>query len=71
VNASAPGLILETPFHDNYTPVETQKALIGATPLGRPGLPADCAGAVLWLVSDLGSFSTGAVIDLNGGVYFS
>ena len=71
VNAIAPGLILETPFHEMYTPLDVQRATIDAIPLGRAGLPADCAGAVLWLASDLGAFSSGAVIDLNGGGYFS
>ena len=69
-NSIAPGLILETPFHETFTPPEGQRAAIAATPLGRPGNPADVAGAVLYLVSDLGSFSNGAVLDLNGGTYF-
>jgi 3-oxoacyl-[acyl-carrier protein] reductase len=71
VNAVAPGLILETPFHDTFTSVEAQRVTIEATPLRRAGLPADCGGAVLYLVSDLAGFATGAVIDLNGGSYFS
>jgi 3-oxoacyl-[acyl-carrier protein] reductase len=71
VNAVAPGLILDTPFHATFTSDENQKVAIAATPLHRPGYPADCAGAVLYLVSDLGSFSTGAVVDVNGGTYFS
>jgi 3-oxoacyl-[acyl-carrier protein] reductase len=51
--------------------VEAQHATIEAIPLRRAGLPADCGGAVLFLVSDLAGFATGAVIDLNGGSYFS
>jgi 3-oxoacyl-[acyl-carrier protein] reductase len=71
VNAVAPGLILDTPFHPAFTPEESQRATIEATPLRTAGYPRDVAGAVLYLVSDLGSFVTGAVIDLNGGTYFS
>jgi 3-oxoacyl-[acyl-carrier protein] reductase len=70
VNAIAPGLILDTPFHATFTPEERQQATIAATPLRRAGYPDDCAGAVLYLVSDLAGFATGAVIDLNGGTYF-
>jgi 3-oxoacyl-[acyl-carrier protein] reductase len=70
VNAIAPGLILDTPFHATFTSEERQKATIAATPLRRPGYPVDCAGAVLYLVSDLASFATGAIVDLNGGTYF-
>lgn len=71
VNAIAPGLILDTPFHATFTSEERQQATIAATPLRRAGQPADCAGAVLYLVSELSSFVTGAVIDLNGGTYFT
>jgi 3-oxoacyl-[acyl-carrier protein] reductase len=71
VNGIAPGLILETPFHETFTPEERQQATIALTPLKRAGRPDDCAGAVLYLVSDLASFATGTVIDLNGGTYFT
>jgi 3-oxoacyl-[acyl-carrier protein] reductase len=71
VNAIAPGLVLDTPFHETFTPLADQRATIDSIPLHRGGLPADCAGAVLYLVSDLGSFANGAVIDLNGGAWFS
>jgi 3-oxoacyl-[acyl-carrier protein] reductase len=70
VNAIAPGLILDTPFHATFTSGDRQQATIASTPLRRAGYPADCAGAVLYLVSDLASFATGTVIDLNGGTYF-
>ncbi len=71
VNAVAPGLILDTPFHEMFTPPNEQQAAIDSTPLHRAGFPVDVAGAVLYLVSELGAFCTGAVIDLNGGTYFS
>ena len=70
VNAISPGLILDTPFHQTFTPEADQQLAIKATPLGRAGKPSDVAGAVLFLVSESGSFCTGVVIDLNGGTYF-
>ncbi|MER7365117.1 SDR family NAD(P)-dependent oxidoreductase [Nonomuraea wenchangensis] len=38
------------------------------TALGRWGRPADVAGAVLWLASDLARYVTGAVIAVDGGI---
>jgi 3-oxoacyl-[acyl-carrier protein] reductase len=70
VNAIAPGTILDTPFHETFTPKAAQEASIAATPLLRAGVPDDVAGAVLYLASELGAFCTGAVLDLNGGSYF-
>ena len=32
-------------------------------------LPADIAGACLYLASDLSAFMTGATLDVNGGAY--
>ncbi|MCC6177539.1 MAG: SDR family oxidoreductase [Chloroflexi bacterium] len=37
-------------------------------PLGRVGYPEDCAGAVLFLVSDDASYITGQVIAVDGGM---
>ena len=71
VNAVAPGLILDTPFHETFTPPEAQQAAIAGIPLKRPGLPDDVAGAVLYLASDLASFVTGEVIEINGGAWFA
>jgi 3-oxoacyl-[acyl-carrier protein] reductase len=71
VNALAPGLILGTPFHATFTKPEAQQATISKIPLGRAGTPEDVAGAVLYLVSDLASFVTGEVIEINGGVWFA
>jgi 3-oxoacyl-[acyl-carrier protein] reductase len=70
VNAVAPGLILGTPLHDTFTTTENQQATISSLPVKRGGCPADVAGAVLFLVSDLAGFITGEVTEINGGAYF-
>ena len=65
-NVIAPGFIAETGFTRAW-PSERVSAIVSETPMGRPGTPADIAGAVMWLVSEAGSFVTGAIIPVNGG----
>jgi 3-oxoacyl-[acyl-carrier protein] reductase len=71
VNAVAPGFILGTPFHATFTPPEKQKTVISNIPLKRAGTPEDIANAILFLVSDMASFITGEVTDINGGSWFN
>ncbi|HXQ39757.1 MAG TPA: SDR family oxidoreductase [Candidatus Udaeobacter sp.] len=67
VNAVAPGLI-QTPFHDRYSTPEQIKVIAASIPMGRAGTPEDCAGAYLFLASDmLSGYMTGQVIEVNGG----
>ncbi|HEX8629927.1 MAG TPA: SDR family oxidoreductase [Catenuloplanes sp.] len=68
VNALAPGFIGETAFHTTFTPPAAQEKTIAGIPLGRPGVPADVAGVVVWLASDAAAFVTGTTIDIDGGV---
>jgi len=70
VNAVAPGLILDTPFHETFTPPPAQQEAIGRIALGRAGFPPDVAGSVVWLASDMAAFITGTIVDINGGQYF-
>lgn len=67
VNAIAPGLILGTPFHEQFTPPADQEKAIARIPLGRAGQPADVASLVTYLASESSSFLTGEVINLSGG----
>jgi 3-oxoacyl-[acyl-carrier protein] reductase len=66
VNVVAPGWI-KTKWLEGAA-VETQQAVVAATPLGRWGTPDDVAGAVLFLVSPESSFITGETILVSGGV---
>ena len=64
VNAVAPGLI-EVPDWD-LTP-EYIDALVGMTPRGRIGQPADVSAMARYLASDEADFITGAVMLVDGG----
>lgn len=66
VNCVAPGLI-DTRFHDIHTPPDMRAAVRSRIPLGREGTPADVAGAVIYLTSELGAYLTGETIIINGG----
>jgi 3-oxoacyl-[acyl-carrier protein] reductase len=67
VNGVAPGLI-ETPFHERYTPEDIMKAQAATIPLGRAGLPEECVGAYLFLASTtLSGYIIGQIIEVNGG----
>ena len=70
VNALAPGFIIDTPFHETFTGEENYAGIISGIPLDEAGIPDDVAGAVLYLVSDLGRWVTGQVAEINGGAFF-
>ena len=65
VNAVAPGPILNERLAAlDETQLERVSA---AVPMGRLGNPEEVGGTVAWLLSDLSSFVTGAVISVDGG----
>jgi 3-oxoacyl-[acyl-carrier protein] reductase len=66
VNCIAPGFI-ETDMTAALPP-DSREALLGQIALGRLGQPADVAGAVLFLASDLASYVTGQVLIVDGGM---
>jgi 3-oxoacyl-[acyl-carrier protein] reductase len=67
VNAVSPGLI-QTPFHDKYTPPDIWASQTASIPMGREGSPEECVGAFLFLASPaLSGYITGQVIEVNGG----
>ncbi|MDP4679427.1 MAG: SDR family oxidoreductase, partial [Cyclobacteriaceae bacterium] len=70
VNSVCPGLI-NTTFHDIFTPDEARKRVAESTPLRREGTSEDVANLVYFLASDNAAFITGANYDINGGLAFS
>ena len=66
VNCVAPGLI-DTRFHDIHTPPDMRAVVRSRIPLGREGTPADVAGAVVYLASNMSAYLTGESIIINGG----
>ncbi len=66
-NVICPAMI-ETPMLDGLTE-EQLKDVISGIPLKRVGKTVELAGACLFLASDLSGFTTGATIDVNGGIH--
>jgi NAD(P)-dependent dehydrogenase (short-subunit alcohol dehydrogenase family) len=66
-NAIAPGPIDNDFTHGKMTE-EIKAGLAAKVPLGRLGRPQDIANACLFLSSDLSSYITGVVLDVNGGL---
>lgn len=75
VNAVAPGFIdtrmaiLSDGSHEHAT--DWFKDIYMARrkiPLGRPGTPQDCAGAFLFLLSDMAAYITGQCLAVDGGL---
>lgn len=71
VNAIAPGFIADTAFHNTFTPGNVQEMIVGKIPVGRGGHVDDVAAAGIYLASDMGSFISGEVLEINGGLYFT
>lgn len=67
VNCVTPGLI-QTDITGGKLTDETIRDILKGVPLGRLGDPIDVARVFLFLASDLSSYVTGAVIDVNGGM---
>jgi NAD(P)-dependent dehydrogenase (short-subunit alcohol dehydrogenase family) len=67
VNAIAPGWIA-TPLTQALQEDDARSAVIlGRTPMGRWGTPADVAGPVLFLASPAAAFVTGVILPVDGG----
>jgi 3-oxoacyl-[acyl-carrier protein] reductase len=67
VNAIAPGVIMTEPVKRQIEGREN--AYTAQIPLQRLGKPRDVANVVLFLASSLSDYVTGAVLDVNGGIY--
>ncbi|HEY1856625.1 SDR family oxidoreductase [Acidocella sp.] len=66
VNAVRPGLI-DTDIHASGGQPDRAQRLGSGTPMGRPGRPEEVAAAIVWLLSDEASYTTGAILDVAGG----
>ena len=66
-NAVAPGVVDTAMFR--ALPEETQQAWMEQVPLGRAGTPEDVAECVAFFCLPGGSYVTGHVLHLNGGLY--
>jgi 3-oxoacyl-[acyl-carrier protein] reductase len=66
VNAVAPGFIATEILR--AMPQKVLDTVVGHTPLGRMGEPADIANAYVWLASDQAAFVTGHCLSVDGGI---
>jgi NAD(P)-dependent dehydrogenase (short-subunit alcohol dehydrogenase family) len=66
VNAVRPGVIA-TEIHASGGQPERASQLAPSLPMKRPGQPDEVAAAILWLLSDQASYTTGALLDVSGG----
>ena len=67
VNAIAPGIIKTRLSEALWKDPEVNKEAVSQIPLMRLGEPEEIAGAVLFLASDAGSYTTGETIVVDGG----
>jgi NAD(P)-dependent dehydrogenase (short-subunit alcohol dehydrogenase family) len=66
VNAVRPGII-RTEIHLSSGDPGRVERIGAAAPLQRPGEAEEIARAILWLASDEGSYTSGALLDVSGG----
>lgn len=66
VNGVRPGFIYTDMHADGGEPGRVDRVK-SAVPMQRGGQPEEVAAAILWLLSDAASFTTGSFIDVAGG----
>jgi NAD(P)-dependent dehydrogenase (short-subunit alcohol dehydrogenase family) len=66
INCVCPGFVLTNMTIGRFDK-ETEAALAAQHPIGRFAKPAEIAEAVVWLLSDRASFSTGSAVFVDGG----
>jgi len=66
VNAVRPGLVY-TEIHASGGEPGRVDRVKAAVPMKRGGTPDEVARAILWLLSDQASYSTGSILDVSGG----
>jgi NAD(P)-dependent dehydrogenase (short-subunit alcohol dehydrogenase family) len=66
VNAVRPGVI-DTEIHASGGQPQRAAALGSSIPMQRAGTAEEVAQAIVWLMSDASSYTTGALLDVAGG----
>jgi NAD(P)-dependent dehydrogenase (short-subunit alcohol dehydrogenase family) len=66
VNAVRPGII-ETDIHASGGIPDRVKQMAPLVPMQRAGSADEVAQAIVWLLSDAASYTTGAILDVSGG----
>ena len=66
VNAVRPGII-DTDIHASGGIPDRVAQMTPLVPMQRAGSAHEVAEAVLWLLSDASSYTTGSVVDVTGG----
>jgi NAD(P)-dependent dehydrogenase (short-subunit alcohol dehydrogenase family) len=66
VNAVRPGLI-DTEIHGSGGQPDRAHRLAAQVPMQRPGTAEEVAAAIVWLLSEQASYTTGAILDVGGG----
>jgi hypothetical protein len=67
VNAIAPGWFLSEMTQEMFDDEGGRSFIRRNTPLGRPGELAELDGALLYLASDASTYTTGAILAVDGG----
>ena len=67
VNAVRPGFI-DTEIHASGGEPDRIERVKELVAMRRAGRPEEVAAAIVWLLSDAASYTTGAILDVNGGV---
>ena len=66
VNAVRPGII-ETEIHASGGQADRVRQITPQLPMKRAGSADEVAQAIVWLLSDAASYSTGAILNVSGG----
>jgi 3-oxoacyl-[acyl-carrier protein] reductase len=67
VNSVAPGWVDTDMSKPVFKNKKAYKQILEKQPLGRVATAEECAGPILFLASDLASFITGEILNVNGG----
>jgi L-rhamnose 1-dehydrogenase len=68
-NSIMPGTILTDINRDDLADPAKRSSMEGRIPLGRLGQPEDVAGPVMFLLSDMARYVTGAALLVDGGAF--